>query len=140
MSMLTNEFLHQLGNGAVDMLNDSIVAVLLLATYTQDKDHDGYTDVSTYEVSGTGYVAKNKALGTKAWAKDDSGDFAWFNSADLQWSGATLTGVTRVALIDTTVSDLLIGVWDIPEAPLEPVAGNLDITVNVNGWFRSFQA
>ena len=140
MSILTNEYLYQKGAGAVDLANDTIKAVLLDNTYTQNKDHTAYSDVSGSEVSGTGYTAGGKEITGKAWVKNNTGDYAWLDCDDLSWSSITVSGVTQLALIDTTVSNLLIGVWDINNSPLNPSNGTLDIQIDANGLLRSAQA
>jgi hypothetical protein len=140
MSVLTNTFLYQLGIEGVQLTTDVIKAVLLDSGYTPDKDHDAYSDISADEVAGAGYTATGQAITTQAWTQVDASDWVWFNSDDVVWTTATLTDVTYVALVDVTATNLLIGVWDITGAPLAPVAGDLTITVDALGWFRSAQS
>jgi len=91
--------------GEGSLTGDAIKVLLLTSSYTPSAAHDEYQDVSSYEVSGTGYTSGGQALGSKTRTKDDTNDEAYFDStADLTWSGSTITA--RYAVLYYTGGDL----------------------------------
>ena len=65
-SKLYGNFLLKALNKEVDFDTDTIKVALLSSSYTPDQDaHDYFNDVSTYEVSGTGYTTGGNTLASK---------------------------------------------------------------------------
>ncbi len=65
--------------------------VALLTGYTFVNGHDEYTDVSAWEVVGTGYTAGGATLAGRATVAD--GTEYNLDATDLTWTGVTLTNV-----------------------------------------------
>jgi hypothetical protein len=91
----------------VDMVNDTIKCALLTSSHSPDKDSNTWSQISSNEVSGTGYSAGGATLADKAVTQNDTTDKAVFDATDVTWSSSTITARYAV-LYDTTVSDNLI--------------------------------
>jgi hypothetical protein len=102
-----NKAREEIANGTINLLTDTIKAMLVSAVYTPDPDHlvvdaGGASDPLDAEISVTGYTpgwggAGRKTLGTKSIAADNTLDLAKFAAADLTWvalgAGATIAWV-----------------------------------------------
>jgi hypothetical protein len=65
-SKLYGNFLKQALNKEIDWDSDTIKVALLSSSYTPNQDtHDYFDDVSTYEVTGTGYTTGGITLASK---------------------------------------------------------------------------
>jgi hypothetical protein len=74
-----------------------------------------YRSSVTSEVgNGSGYTTGGQALASKTIGYDATGDFAYFDAADLEWTGATFTARRAVMFFNTgtTTTSLLIGYID----------------------------
>lgn len=113
-NIVYNRFLANLMNKLIDLGNggDTLKCALLSNTYTPDKDHDVWADVSAHEVSGTGYVADGATLGSQAVAQNDTTDKGTFDADDVLWSSSTITARYAVIYDDTLASDDLICLFD----------------------------
>lgn len=113
-SLTTNKLRQLLLNAGIDLLSDTIKAMLVGSGYTPDKDHDFVASITgggtSYELSGTGYTggfggSGRKALASKAVTKDDSADVAYLDAADLTWTAIDAGTVAYVAIIKEGTSD-----------------------------------
>ena len=69
-----NEFKKELLKGLID-LDGHTLKMMLVTGYTPNIDtHNGYSDVSSYEVSGTNYTAGGATLGSPAVTEDTAND------------------------------------------------------------------
>lgn len=108
-----------LESGGIDLDSDTIVAVLLSASYTPGRTtHSLWSDVSAYEVTGTNYSAGGVALANKTMTH--SGGTGTWDADDVSWTTATLTA-KYVALVrraggSLVSGDLLIGYMDLNTA------------------------
>jgi hypothetical protein len=107
-----NEGAESLGDGTIDFLTDGAIKImLLLSSYTFDKDHAAVTTLAASEVTVGGYVggfagAGRKALGSKTVAKNDSTDRVVFDAADpTAWTLATGETVGGAAIIRENTND-----------------------------------
>ena len=108
-NILSNRFLTNLREGAIDLENDTIRVALMTSTYTENKDTN--TFVNTNEISGTGYVANGALLANSTVAQVDGSDLARWDADDVEWDTSTITA--RYAVIyDTTVADTILAVID----------------------------
>jgi hypothetical protein len=103
-------------SGGIDLDSDTIVCVLLSASYTPGRTtHSLWSDVSTYEITGTGYTAGGAALAGKA--VTHSSGTGKFDADDVSWTTATITAkyavLVRRAGGSLVSGDLLIGYLDL---------------------------
>jgi hypothetical protein len=102
-------------NKEVDFDSDNIKVALLSSSYTPNQTTHGYfSDVSTYEVSGTGYTAGGQALANKT--KTVSGNTLVLDADDTTWAASTITA--RYAVVydssgGTAATNALIGYIDL---------------------------
>jgi hypothetical protein len=101
-----------LEDGTIDFLTDGAIKImLLLASYTFDKDHATVTTLATDEVTVSGYTggfngAGRKVLGTKTVTKDDATDRVKIDAADPSaWTLATGETVGGAAVIREATND-----------------------------------
>ncbi len=113
-SIIFNKFFERLGLGELDLDTDTIKCALLSSTYTgnETKDSDSWSDVSTYEVSGTGYVAGGEDVSSVSMAESDANDNAVLDGDDVSWTSSTITARWAVLYDDTHASDALIAAFD----------------------------
>ncbi|HEV7282288.1 MAG TPA: hypothetical protein VGN57_18950 [Pirellulaceae bacterium] len=90
-SLLYNQLHTELMKADTDLESATIKVALLTSSYTPNKDHDFFDDVSTYEASGTGYTAGGATLGSKTVTKDDTNDRGVFDAADVSWASSSIT-------------------------------------------------
>lgn len=89
-------------NKEIDFDSDTIKVALLSSAYTPNQDsHDYWDDVSTNEVSGTGYTAGGKALTTKSVTYDAATNTVKFDADDVTWTGSTITARYAVVYDDS---------------------------------------
>lgn len=137
-SKLYGNFLLKALNKEVDFDSDTIKVALLSSSYTPDQDvHDYYNDVSTYEVSGTGYTAGGSALASKTATYDSANNVIVLDAADTTWASSTITA--RYAVIydstGTSSTSALIGYVDFG-SDQSSTNGNFTITWDSTGIVR----
>lgn len=137
-SKLYGNFLLKALNKEVDFDTDTIKVALLSSSYTPDQDaHDYYNDVSTYEVSGTGYTAGGNTLGSKTATYDSATNVVILDAADTTWSSSTITARYAVVYGSTGTSSTspLIGYVDFG-SDQSSTNGNFTITWDSTGIVR----
>lgn len=137
-SKLYGNFLLKALNKEVDFDTDTIKVALLSSSYTPDQDaHDYYNDVSTYEVSGTGYTAGGNTLASKTATYDSANNVIVLDAADTTWASSTITA--RYAVIydstGTSSTSALIGYVDFG-SDQSSTNGNFTITWDSTGIVR----
>jgi hypothetical protein len=137
-SKLYGNFLLKALNKEVDFDTDTIKVALLSSSYTPDQDaHDYLNDVSTYEVSGTGYTAGGNTLGSKTATYDSANNVVILDAADTTWSSSTITA--RYAVVygstGTASTSPLIGYVDFG-SDQSSTNGNFTITWDSTGIVR----
>lgn len=110
-SGIYNRFFANLMNKVVDLTNDTIKVALLTSSHSFDPDHDTWSQVSTNEISGTGYTAGGATLSTKSVTEDDTNDLAKWDADPVTWSTATITA-RHAVIYDTTATNNLIASID----------------------------
>jgi hypothetical protein len=137
-SKLYGNFLLKALNKEVDYDTDTIKVALLTSSYTPDQDaHDYFNDVSTYEVSGTGYTAGGITLASKTATYDSATNVIVLDAADVTWSSSTITARYAVVYDSTGTSSTsaLIGYVDFG-SDQSSTNGNFTITWDSTGIVR----
>ena len=137
-SKLYGNFLLKALNKEVDFDTDTIKVALLTSSYTPDQDaHDYFNDVSSYEVSGTGYTAGGNTLASKTATYDSATNVIILDAADTTWASSTITA--RYAVIydstGTSSTSALIGYVDFGSDQAS-TNGNFTITWDATGIVR----
>lgn len=114
---LYNEFKEELLKGLVDM-DGHTFKMILVTGYTPNIDsHNAYSDVSAYELSGTGYTAGGATLGSLTVTKDTSNDRAVFDAADVTWTSISAGTPSHAILYDEShATDCLVAYWEVTTA------------------------
>jgi hypothetical protein len=138
-SKLYGNFLAKALNKEVDWDTDTIKVALLTSSYTPNQDtHDYYDDVSSNEVSGTGYTTGGATLASKTVTYDSGTNVIVLDAADVTWSSSTITA--RYAVIydaspATNATRPLIGYVDFG-SDQSSSNGNFTITWDATGIVR----
>jgi hypothetical protein len=98
-SMIYHSFFERLGRGAGDLQSVTVKCALVTASYTANKDHDFFDDI-TNEVSGSGYTAGGDTI-TVTVTDDDANDRVDIVLGEAQWTTATITARGAVYYVDT---------------------------------------
>jgi len=137
-SKLYGNFLLKALNKEVDFDSDTIKVALLTSSYTPNQDtHDYFNDVSTYEVTGTGYTAGGITLASKTATYDSGTNVIVLDAADVTWSSSTITARYAVVYDSTGTSSTsaLIGYVDFG-SDQSSTNGNFTITWDSTGIVR----
>jgi hypothetical protein len=137
-SKLYGNFLLKALNKEVDFDTDTIKVALLSSSYTPDQDaHDYFNDVSSAEVSGTGYTAGGNTLGSKTATYDSANNVIVLDAADTTWSSSTITARYAVVYDSTGTASTspLIGYVDFG-SDQSSTNGNFTITWDSTGIVR----
>ena len=138
-SKLYGNFLAKALNKEVDWDSDTIKVALLTSSYTPNQDtHDYYDDVSTYQVSGTGYTTGGATLASKTVTYDSANNVVVLDAADVTWSSSTITARYAVVYDDsgaTAAAKALIGYVDFG-SDQSSTNGNFTITWDSTGIVR----
>ena len=137
-SKLYGQFLAKALNKEVDFDSDTIKVALLTSSYTPDQDaHDYFNDVSSYEVTGTGYTTGGATLASKTVTYDSGSNVIVLDAADTTWSSSTITA--RYAVVydstGTASTSALIGYVDFG-SDQSSTNGNFTITWDSTGIVR----
>lgn len=129
-----NTAYKKLMDGDIDLLVDTIVAMLLDNTYAPDIDADEFIDdISGDEIAGGGY--SRQTLGGKTTTVDNANDRCAFSSNNITgWNADTFTGARILVFAKNTGADAtsaLICYYDF----LADKDAPLTVTVPGNGWF-----
>jgi len=138
-SKLYGNFLVKALNKEVDYDTDTIKVALLTSSYTPDQDaHDYFNDVSSAEVTGTGYTSGGNTLGSKTNTYDAATNVIVLDAADTTWASSTITARYAVVYDDsgaTAASKPLIGYVDF-SSDQSSTNGNFTITWDATGIVR----
>lgn len=138
-SKLYGNFLVKALNKEVDWDSDTIKVALLSSSYTPNQDtHDYFDDVSSYEVSGTGYTSGGATLSSKTVTYDGTSNVIILDAADTTWATSTITARYAVVYDDsgsTAAAKALIGYVDFG-SDQSSTNGNFTITWDSTGIVR----
>ena len=137
-SKLYGNFVLKALNKEVDFDSDTIKVALVSSSYTPDQDaHDYWNDVSSNEVTGTGYTAGGATLASKTATYDSANNVVILDAADTTWASSTITA--RYAVIydatGTSSTSALIGYVDFG-SDQSSTNGNFTITWDSTGIVR----
>lgn len=108
--------------------------MLLKNTYTPNQDtHGVLTDISTHEITGTGYTTGGKLLTGVTVTYDSSTKSVKIDAADAVWTSSTLTA--RYAVVyyaDSAVLNPLIGFIDFGQ-DISSYLGDFSVVFNALG-------
>lgn len=103
-------------NKEIDFDTDTIKVALVSSSYTPNQDtHDYWDDVSTYEVTGTGYTAGGATLANKSVTYTGATNVTKFDADDVSWTSSTITARYAVIYNDspaTAATKTLVGYVD----------------------------
>ena len=111
-SGLANRFKFNLFSKIIDLSSDTITVALMTNSHSFNADDDVWGDVSTNEISGTGYSTPGANLASLTVTQDDANDKAVFDAANLSWAAATFDAYHAVIYDNTVSGDPLIGSID----------------------------
>lgn len=97
--MIYNKFPLYLGDGTMDMDNDTFKVALLTSSYTPDATHDTYSDLTNEVADGSGYSTGGTTLSTVTWT--ESSGTVTLSAANPSWTSATFTARYAVVYDDT---------------------------------------
>lgn len=138
-SKLYGQFLGQALNKEIDWDTDTIKVALLSNSYTPDQDaHNYFDDVSTFEVTGTGYTQGGITLTNKTNTYNSGTNTVVLDADDVTWSSSTITA--RYAVLynsspATNATRPLVGYVDFG-SDQSSSNGNFTITWDATGIVR----
>lgn len=114
-----------IGDGTIDLDNDTLKCLLLTDTYTPDSTDAVYADIIASEVAnGNGYTTGGATLASVTWA--NTAGVTKLDADDPVWTTASFTARYAVAYSDT------------PSSPADPLLSMLDLTENKVGQGGNF--
>lgn len=116
-------------NKIVDMEADTIRVALMDTNHSFTATHNTFSQVSTNEISGTGYTANGEALANKAVTQAAT---TKFDADDTAWTTATFTTFHAVIYDDTLAGNDLIASLDFG-GEQQVTAANFTIAWNSSG-------
>lgn len=114
-SFIYNKFKEYCGDDTIDLDNDTFKCALLTSSHVPSAGYALFGDVSSNEVSGSGYTAGGKNLTNITWGETDG--ISTFDADNIIWTDATFTARYAVIYDDTTTSppDVLVCMYDLEE-------------------------
>jgi hypothetical protein len=133
-SAIYNSFKAHIMDGTIDLSTDAIY-VMLVTDYTVDIDaHEMRDDVTSYEVSGTGYTAAGAAITTLTVSIDDTDNEGVWDGTDVTWASSTIAaeGAIIYQSSGASTTDELIAYIDFGESKASS-NGNFTISWSSEG-------
>lgn len=132
-----DHFLEILGDGSIDMDNDTFKVALLDSSHTFTATDTDWSDVSGNELAnGNGYTTGGAALTSVTWGQT-SGTVT-FDAADVTWtaSGGSIGPATDAVIYDDThASDLILFSIDLDGAKTAEDGADFSLIWNGSGIF-----
>lgn len=130
---------RDIADGTIDLVADTIKAILVTSSYTPNADHDFADDLGANELSGTGYTggfngSGRKTLTSKSWSTDNTNDRAEFTATIPTWSGINAGSPKYLILVKEITNDAatrLIAWLDLGTVTTN--GGDLTVTANAEG-------
>jgi len=128
--IIYNRFTANIANKLINLDTDDIRCALVLSSYTPDKDHNTWSQVSAYEVlNGNGYFTNGSQLLNTTVTQDDTNDLSVFSADDVTWANSTITARYTVLYDNTLPGKDLIACFDFG---LDKMSGNGDFKIQWN--------
>ena len=123
--LIFNKAKEYIGDGTIDLDDDTLKIMLLADTYTPDAADEVKADIVAHELAAEdGYSAGGATLANVTWA-EDSGTVT-LDADDPVWTSASFT--TRYAVVYS----------DTPSSPADPLICLLDLAANRTGLGGNF--
>lgn len=136
---LYNGIAEYLGDGTVDLDNDTFNISLHTSAYAPDGDHDSFADATNELPTANGYTAGGEILAAVTWS--EAGGVATFDSDDVVWTAAGGSITARYAVIRSVTANKLLGYYLLDDTPADLTATDTNtLTVGpsaASGWFTS---
>lgn len=129
-----------IGDGTIDLDNDTFAVQLHTSSYTPSAAHDELADLTNEHANANGYTTGGVTLTGVTWNR--ASGVATFDSNDAVWTASGGSIIARYAiLIDlTALNDKTIGYMLLDATPADVTAttGNtLTVATPATGWFQS---
>lgn len=86
------KFLEKLASGSINWVSDTVKVALLSSSYTPNQDtNEFFSEVVTYEITGTGYTAGGATVTGKSLYYDAATNTLQLRCNSVSWSNSTLT-------------------------------------------------
>ena len=126
-----DKFKEYMGDGTIDMDNDTFKILLLDDGHTPLATHDDYSDIIGDELAnGNGYTTGGETLASVTWG--DTAGVTKFDAANVSWTSATFTARYAVVYSDTSTTDKLVVLIDFTENKVVS-GGTFTITFHASG-------
>jgi hypothetical protein len=99
-SMIYHSFFERLGRGAGDLQSVTVKCALVTSSYTANKDHDFFDDITNEIAGGSGYTSGGDTISVTV-TDDDANDRCDIVLGEAQWTTATITARGAVYYVDT---------------------------------------
>jgi hypothetical protein len=145
-SFVYNKAAQELADGTIDLLTDTIKAMLVTSQYSPSRtdlvvDAGGANDALDAEINVSGYTkgwsqSGRKALASKTVVVDQANNRAEFSAANLTWSslgaGATIAAMVLVKEgVSSDTTSRLIAYLDVTDTPTN--GGDIAFTFDAEG-------
>ncbi len=131
-----NNVREDIGDGSLDLDNDTFKVALLSSSYTPDvENHAAYSDLTNELATANGYTQDDKTL-TATWVRSTT--TCTFDADDVVWtaSGGSITARYAVIYSDTGEELICYILLDSAPADVEATDGNtFTIAFNASGIF-----
>jgi len=135
--LVFNKAKEYIGDGTIDLDDDTLKCMLLADTYTPDATHSVKADIVAHELAAAnGYNTGGATLANVTWA--DTAGVTKLDADDPVWTSASFVARYAAVYSDTPVSpaDPLIVLLDFL-ANKTGQGGNFYVTIHANGLLRS---
>jgi hypothetical protein len=133
--ILPNTLSEYLGDGTIDMDNDTFKCALLTNTASPLATWAGYADLTNELTTGNGYTAGGATLQNPVWSR--TGNKTKFDADDPQWTSFTGTPRWVVIYDDTAAGKPIVSIKDLGGTGVPVVNGTFSIQFHASGIFDS---
>lgn len=130
VNIVMNEAKESIFDRNIDLIADTIKAMLVTATYSPNADEQFIDEAGADDaVDGRASGTTDQTIGGKVTGKDLTGDFAYFDGNDVTFTavtaGAAVVGVVVYKDTGTATTSKILGFYDI--ADVTPNGGDITI-------------
>jgi hypothetical protein len=128
-------------DGTIDLASDSFRMALVGTGYTPNQSTDDtWSDISSNEISGTGYTTHGKAV---TLSQSRSGLVVTVDCDDQSWTSSTLSSVAYAVIVRDADDNGSLATTDIPMwyceledgSSVSTTSGTLSVTINASGLY-----
>lgn len=104
-TLVFNEFKNKLALNEINLNTISLKIALMdssILTLSNLEDYISYSEISSYEVSGTGYTTSGKTLTNLTITKDNVKNKIFLDADDVVWSSSVISAVGALIYVNTT--------------------------------------